>query len=223
MFSVYCHQNKINGMRYIGVTNRTLEERAERNAEGYRSTKAFYQAIQEFGWDNFSHEVLATFENREDAMNAEKQYIEKYATRDPRYGYNRQCGGYPHSDDNAVAHEAERVESIKQTLHEQRSTPEMRAVMSDRMQKVWDDPERRARIVAARSTKKKGGRPHLSAIIVELDKEFETASELSSFLRCSKNVLWARLRKHSEFTFTATPDGYDHPVTFTIRRLNRGA
>lgn len=209
-------------MRYIGVTSRSLEERAERNAEGYRSTKAFYQAIKEFGWDNFSHEILATFEKREDAMNAEKRYITKYAAQDPRYGYNRQRGGYPHTDVSAAVHESERVAKIKQTLHEQRGSAEAREVMANRMQKVWSDPERRARIVAARGTKKKGGRAHLSATVVELDKAFETAAELAAFLQCGKPMLWARLRKHPEFTITSTPAGYDHPVTFTIRRLNRG-
>ena len=223
MFNVYCHQNKINGKRYIGVTSKTLEERAGRNAEGYRSTHAFYQAIQEFGWDNFSHEVLDTFESRTDAMRAEKAYIEKYSTGDPRYGYNRQRGGYPHTDATATAKESDRIRGIKETLHKQRGTTEMRGIMSERMQKVWDDPVRRAEIVKARSTKKKGGRPHLSAVVIETGVLFDTAAELSKFLKCGKPMLWARLRKHSEFTIIATPDGYDQPTVFTVKRINRGA
>lgn len=223
MFNVYCHQNKINGMRYIGVTSKSLEERAGRSAEGYRSTQAFYEAIQEYGWDNFSHTVLDTFESRGDAMRAEKYYIEKYATRDPQFGYNRQRGGYPHTDDNASANEELRVQEIRETLHQQRSSAEVRAVMAERMQRVWDDPERRAQIIAMRSTKKKGGRPHLSAEIVELGRTFDVAADLAEFLRCSKHVLWARLRKGDEFQFMAQPTGYDKPTTFIIRRLNRGA
>ena len=223
MFNVYCHQNKINGMRYIGVTRRSLEERAERNAEGYRSTRAFYEAIKEFGWDNFSHEVLATFENRADAMNAEKHYIEKYGTRDPRLGYNRQRGGYPHTDSNANAHEKERVRGIKDTLHAQRCSVEVRTTMAERMKKVWEDPERRAKIIEARSSKKKGGRPHHRSVVVELDREFDTAADLAEFLQCSKWTLWKLFRESSEFKFTATPEGYEHPTEFTIRRLDRGA
>lgn len=94
MFNIYCYQNKENGRRYIGVTNKTQRSRAGKNGKEYiRSNGAFGKAIQQFGWDCFEYSVLDTVEDEFDASELEKYYIQKFQSCDPNYGYNGNKGG----------------------------------------------------------------------------------------------------------------------------------
>lgn len=65
-YSVYCHTNKINGKRYIGITKRQPEKRWA-NGYGYSNNRHFFAAIQKYGWDSFYHEVWFTDLSYEDA------------------------------------------------------------------------------------------------------------------------------------------------------------
>lgn len=91
-FALYCHQNLINSKRYIGITCQLLNSRW-RNGKGYRNSPHFNSAIQKYGWENFSHEVLFTDLSKEEAEAKEVELINKYHTRDNRYGYNIAAGG----------------------------------------------------------------------------------------------------------------------------------
>ena len=58
-YKVYIHTNKINNKVYIGITKKHVNDRWGRNGVGYKNNaKAFYSAIEKYGWDNFYHEVL---------------------------------------------------------------------------------------------------------------------------------------------------------------------
>lgn len=91
-YSVYCHTNKINGKRYIGITSKQPERRW-RNGIGYKNNKHFYFAIRKYGWDNFLHEVWYTNISFEDACRIERELISKYNSACPDYGYNVDLGG----------------------------------------------------------------------------------------------------------------------------------
>ena len=54
---VYCHINKINQKKYVGITSQTAQKRWK-NGFGYTSSPHFYVAIQKYGWDNFEHVIL---------------------------------------------------------------------------------------------------------------------------------------------------------------------
>lgn len=54
----------------------------------------FYNAIQKYGWDNFSHSIIETVTNKDEAGEREKYWISYYNSTDPNYGYNLEDGGY---------------------------------------------------------------------------------------------------------------------------------
>lgn len=91
-FSVYIHQNKINGKRYVGITGRSPSERWS-GGNGYYRNKHFYSSIQLYGWDAFEHVVVASGISEEAACNMERELIQKYNTTDPQFGYNHDYGG----------------------------------------------------------------------------------------------------------------------------------
>ena len=90
-YCVYCHTNKINGKKYIGITCQTVSERWGRHGEKYKTQK-FGSAIQKYGWENFTHEVLFTGLSEKEAKEIEVELISKYKTYG-KNGYNHTMGG----------------------------------------------------------------------------------------------------------------------------------
>lgn len=89
---VYCHTNKVNGKKYIGITGNKPTSRWN-NGEGYKRCPRFYNAIKHYGWDAFTHEILYTGLTKEDAEQLEVDMIAKYKTQDNDTGYNLSVGG----------------------------------------------------------------------------------------------------------------------------------
>ena len=89
---IYCYTSPSN-KRYIGQTRTTLKERAKKNAKGYKNCKAFYSAIQKYGWENFRAEILAEVPN--DLLNdVELEFILRFHTTNSKYGYNITTNAY---------------------------------------------------------------------------------------------------------------------------------
>lgn len=107
-YYVYCHTNKINGKKYIGITCQKPERRWQ-NGNGYK-TKYFYNAIQKYGWDNFKHEILHSNLSFDEAKQLEVKYIAEFHTciyDDECQGYNATmggdgCVGYKHSEETKL-------------------------------------------------------------------------------------------------------------------------
>lgn len=90
---VYCHTNKINGKRYIGITQNKPNRRWQ-NGYGYKNRNSyFYNAIRKYGWENFEHIILEENLTRKEASEKEKYYIRLYNTNNENYGYNITSGG----------------------------------------------------------------------------------------------------------------------------------
>ena len=94
-YCVYCHQNKINGKRYIGQTKYqdNLTKRWGSDGREYRRNEYFLRAIKKYGWNNFDHFVIQKNLTKEEADELEILNIAFYNTTDPRYGYNISSGG----------------------------------------------------------------------------------------------------------------------------------
>lgn len=95
-YIIYMHKNKINGKIYIGQTCQKLKTRCGKDGIGYKSCPYFYNAIKEYGWNNFDHTILKDNLTLEEANYWEEYYITFYHTwiKDPQcWGYNLQKGG----------------------------------------------------------------------------------------------------------------------------------
>ncbi len=93
MFKVYKYTNLINDKIYIGQTKYSLEKRAEKNGINYKGSKYFYRAIQKYGWENFSPEILKDNLTQEEANELEEYYIKFFDSINPLIGYNIRPGG----------------------------------------------------------------------------------------------------------------------------------
>lgn len=92
---VYKATNKLNGMIYVGQTTYTLEERKKSHKKESRVRRGcpkFHNAINKYGFNNFSFEVIGIAENIETLNNLEEYYIEWFNSIAPN-GYNLDSGG----------------------------------------------------------------------------------------------------------------------------------
>lgn len=62
-------------------------------ASSYKGNCLFYRAIQKYGWENITHEILEANLTLEEANEREKYYITLYQSTNSDYGYNLRAGG----------------------------------------------------------------------------------------------------------------------------------
>ena len=127
---VYIHTNKINGKKYIGLTSQVPEHRWGENGSRYVECPHFWNAIQKYGWDNFTHEIYENNLTRDQAIDLEIELIKKFDTTNPEFGYNISKGG--DSPDAELSVERWKDEEYKKRC-------------SDSMREAWKDPEKRKR------------------------------------------------------------------------------
>ena len=89
-YVVYKHTSP-SGKSYIGLT-KNLTARNKSHLDKTSQCVAFKHAIQKYGWDNFTHEVLLDELTIESANYWEEYYIREYNSLAPG-GYNLQTGG----------------------------------------------------------------------------------------------------------------------------------
>lgn len=92
MFTVYCHINKVNGKKYVGITKQKPEIRWQ-SGNGYNNSEYFWRAIKKYGWRNFEHEILYENLTKEEAEKIEIQLIAEWETTNRLKGYNIANGG----------------------------------------------------------------------------------------------------------------------------------
>lgn len=92
IWKLYKYTNKINGLIYIGITSRSLEERWQ-NGNGYRTNPHLDRAIKKYGQDAFDRQVLIFNLTFEEAAKKEIETIAEYNATNPLIGYNIALGG----------------------------------------------------------------------------------------------------------------------------------
>lgn len=99
---IYIHQNKLNMKIYVGYSS-NLNQRWQStkstafNANATQHNEPFYKAIRRDGWENFTHEIIEEFDNKEEALESEIFWIEFFRSNRKKYGsefgYNLHEGG----------------------------------------------------------------------------------------------------------------------------------
>ena len=94
MIGIYKYTNLINGKSYIGQSVNIVKRRSNHENTNNRKLEKsyFHRAIDKYGINNFSFEILE--ECSKDELNEKEiYYIKKYNTFDRNNGYNRTIGG----------------------------------------------------------------------------------------------------------------------------------
>lgn len=91
IYSVYIHTNKINGMKYVGCTGIDPQKRWKYGYGYSNGQTKFFNAIKEFGWNNFDHEIIKTNLSKEEALELEEKLIKE--NNIVENGYNSAFGG----------------------------------------------------------------------------------------------------------------------------------
>jgi group I intron endonuclease len=89
---VYKIENKLNGKQYIGQTIRALKERWIEHCKKTSDCSAIANAIQKYGKENFSIDILYTTNSVDMLNRKEQEFIKKFNTLRPK-GYNLTTGG----------------------------------------------------------------------------------------------------------------------------------
>lgn len=99
-YCVYKHTSP-SGKVYIGITQQRPEDRWQ-GGRGYRRNEYFFRAILKYGWDNFTHEILAAGLDKATACKIEVELIRAGRYNDKRHGYNITNGGemFTHSPES---------------------------------------------------------------------------------------------------------------------------
>ena len=90
-YCVYKHTSP-DGLVYIGITKNNPIKRWN-NGNGYKKNIHFYEDILKYKWENFDHDILEVGLSKRDAYKKEVQYIKKYNSANPIFGYNNTYGG----------------------------------------------------------------------------------------------------------------------------------
>lgn len=84
-YCVYAHIFP-NNKKYIGITSDT--KRRWNNGYGYKENEKMFNDILMYGWNNIEHKIIADNLTYNQAIEIEKENIQKYMTYEEKNGYN---------------------------------------------------------------------------------------------------------------------------------------
>jgi group I intron endonuclease len=85
---VYCITNNLNGMKYVGMTSKTIEE----SKKYYGSGRYITRVVKKLGREYFTKEIIEVCDNLEHLKEREIYWIKTLNTKHP-LGYNLTDGG----------------------------------------------------------------------------------------------------------------------------------
>lgn len=128
-YKVYIHTNTINNKKYVGLTRQECNERWRHDGLGYASQPKFFNAIVKYGWDQFTHEIVASNLTEEEASELEKQLIQTLDTI--ANGYNVSLGG------STTNHSPETLEKMRQSMLGKHHTAETKELIRQQKKDEW--------------------------------------------------------------------------------------
>lgn len=213
-YTVYCHTNKTNNKKYIGITRLNPEDRWK-NGIGYKIQPKFWRAIQKYGWDGFYHEILCSDLQEQQAKDLEIYFIKELNT--VNNGYNVSHGG---DTGNGVVY----TDEMKQHLSEKFSgegNPRYGVVLSDDIK----NKIRSSLIGRECPEKRKSGNPMARKVVLG-NLMFGSILELSEYCNIPTDTIqmWLSDDKHLPPQFMVDIGfGYygEQPLTKGFSRKDR--
>jgi len=199
LFCVYCHTSP-NGKKYIGITSQKPERRFGINGSRYKSNPHLSAAIEKYGWDAFSHEILYDALTFEEASKLERDLIRDYRTNDRAHGYNHTLGGEGRLGDPMPEHVKSMLRELNTGSHisEEHKRRIGQANKGKKMPAEVREKIRKANVgkKASESTRKKmsekligNTRPAVSVICVETGQTFPSVLMAAVCIGChSSNI-----------------------------------
>lgn len=156
MYRIYKYTSP-DGKVYIGCTTQSIKARAGIAGYGYAQCTRFWEAIKQFGWENFTCEVLEEVEDAELAAMLEVEYTLRYDSVNPEKGYNSRIQEYPFSDEIRAKLSAAIKASMTDEVKARRSAavkaklaePEVRDKMREANRANLAKPEVKAKLAEA--------------------------------------------------------------------------
>lgn len=145
-YCVYVHTAP-NGKRYVGITKQSPKNRWK-NGNGYSSSPHFRSAIEKYGWNNISHEVVRDGLTETEACAEERRLIALYRSNEREFGYNQTSGG-----DTGKRYTEEVRENISKKMRKRYENPEEREQTRLRILGIKRSSETRKKISIAKTGK----------------------------------------------------------------------
>lgn len=204
LYCVYVHTSP-DGKRYVGATKKIPTQRW-RKGEGYRKHHArFYESIQKYGWDKFTHEIVATNLSKEEAERKEVELIALYKSDHRDFGYNITSGGvsgWTHAEDT----KAKISKRLSGHTVSEETREKIRAALTGRRGKPLS-PEHRERLRAINLGKKASDetKKRLSASHIGKKLSPETRAKMSQSRKgVSHPTEWVAVAQYDGETQIAT-------------------
>lgn len=89
---IYIVENKLDGMKYVGQTTKTIKERLKGHFSDKKTNSYLHRAMQKYGIENFNIKELFIAFNQDSLNYFETFFINYYSTLRPS-GYNLRNGG----------------------------------------------------------------------------------------------------------------------------------
>lgn len=163
-YTVYKHITP-NGKVYIGAS-KNYGSRFGTNGRGY-GHQPFWQAIQEFGWENIKHEIIADGLSKHQAEALEAKVIAEHNATDHEFGYNVRRYGTINNDKPLKGEAYNRIVELNRSKEHRDAC---KLANFKRLGIPLDSKSRRERIAENKTNKKK-------YVCFETGEAFETAAE----------------------------------------------
>lgn len=190
-WTIYCHTHVDSGRRYIGLTKQAMMKRWKNHVHAAQYSRGgrwyFPNAIRKYGKDAFSHEVLETHMDLDQANLAEEWFIRLFNTRDPRFGFNLAPGGthVPHPKKNPMNQPEFREKALRNLAKANNISSEER---SERTRALWQDDDYREKVsVVLRSNM---ADPEVKGRATQAMKESFATDESKAKRSTSSKAMW---------------------------------
>lgn len=113
---IYLITNKLDGNQYVGQTIRDFNIRWKEHCSNRMDSIRLHNAINKYGEESFSKEIIGVYNNEEDLNNAEEYFIEWHNSLSPN-GYNLHTGGNNHKVSEETRTKMSKAQKGKKRFH----------------------------------------------------------------------------------------------------------